>query len=70
MKHATTYPVLTPDEAKELLRRKGWSNKALALWWGFSEEYISRTINNVDRKRRDDDALRGLPKCPKPLIDN
>lgn len=70
MKQATTYPVLTPDEAKELLRRKGWSNKALASWWGFSEEYISRTINNVDRKRRDDDALRGLPKCPKAFLEN
>lgn len=65
MKHATTYPVLTPEEAKDLLHRKGWSNKALARWWGFSEEYISRTINNSARKRRDDDALRGLPKCPK-----
>ena len=68
MKHAIPQAVMTPDEVKELLRRKGWTNKALARWWDFSEEYISRMINSAERKRRDDDAFRGLPRCPKWLL--
>jgi hypothetical protein len=62
-------PERTPDrpqrlsarEAKAILAAKGWSNRALALWWGYGPENISRIINNPERKRYFDDALRGLP---------
>lgn len=62
-------PIMTPEEVKVELMRKGWSNKALALWWECSEEHLSRLINNKPRPRRrkDDDAIRGLPVCPEKL---
>ena len=60
----THYPKLTAAEAKSELARKGWSNKALAQWWQCTEEYSSKIVNNPDRKRHFDDAIRGLPVCP------
>lgn len=69
MKLEKKYPILTPVEAKSELARKGWTNKALAKWWSFREEYVSRLINQTDRSRRDDDAIRGLPVCPSDLKD-
>jgi hypothetical protein len=56
-------PLLTIEEARASLVLKGWSNRALAAWWGCSEEYVSKILNNPNRKRHFDDALRGLPKC-------
>ncbi|MDH0342108.1 hypothetical protein [Chromobacterium haemolyticum] len=59
-------PLLSPEEAKAELARKGWTNKALAIWWECSEEHASRLVNNhpKPRRRKDDDAIRGLPVCP------
>ena len=53
--------LLTIEEAKEELAAKGWTNRALAAWWNCSEEYVSKIVNNVERKRHFDDAIRGLP---------
>ncbi|MDN0082423.1 hypothetical protein QU487_06600 [Crenobacter sp. SG2305] len=61
---------LTASEAKAELARKGWSNRALAKWWEVTEEYSSKVVNNPDRKRHFDDALRGLPVCPEELRDS
>lgn len=58
---------LTASEAKAELARKGWTNKALARWWECTEEYSSKVVNNADRKRHFDDAIRGLPVCPDEL---
>lgn len=55
-------PLLTIEEARAGLVLKGWSNRALAAWWDCSEEYVSKILNNPNRKRHFDDALRGLPK--------
>ncbi|MDN0082391.1 hypothetical protein QU487_06440 [Crenobacter sp. SG2305] len=60
---------LTRSEAKAELARKGWSNRALAKWWECTEEYSSKVVNDENRKRHFDDALRGLPVCPKELRD-
>ena len=60
-KKTTLRPRLTIAEAKEALADLGWTNRALATWWGCSEEYVSKIINNLRRKRHFDDALRGLP---------
>lgn len=49
------------EEAKAELSRKGWTNRALAVWWDCTEEYISKIVNNEARRRWFDDALRGLP---------
>lgn len=54
-------PLLTIEESKAELALKGWTNRALAEWWGCREEYVSKIINNIERKRHFDDALRGLP---------
>lgn len=53
--------LLSADEAKATLAAKGWTNRALAQWWGCREEYVSKIIHNPKRKRHFDDALRGLP---------
>lgn len=58
-----TRPLLTVEEAKAQLALQGWTNRALAQWWdGCSEEYVSKIINNPNRKRHFDDALRSLPR--------
>lgn len=53
--------LLTVDEAKAAIAGKGWSNRALAAWWGCRPEYVSKIIHDPARKRHFDDALRGLP---------
>lgn len=53
--------LLTTDEAKATIAAKGWTNRALAEWWGCRAEYISKIIHDPERKRHFDDALRGLP---------
>ncbi|MBR8085574.1 hypothetical protein KDX23_22830 [Burkholderia vietnamiensis] len=53
--------LLTSDEAKATIAAKGWTNRALAEWWGCRAEYISKIIHDPVRKRHFDDAIRGLP---------
>lgn len=57
-----TQPLLTIEEARNHVGLQGWTNRALAEWWEFSEEYVSKILNNPDRKRHFDDAIRALPK--------
>jgi hypothetical protein len=52
---------LTANEAKAIIAGRGWTNRALALWWGCRAEHVSRIIHDPERKRHFDDALRGLP---------
>lgn len=54
-------PLLKVEEAKAELASKGWTNRALAEWWDCTEEYVSKIVNNVKRRRWFDDAIRGLP---------
>jgi hypothetical protein len=53
--------LLAKEEIKNMLMRKGWTNRSLAEWWGCSEEYVSKIVNNNERRRWFDDAIRGLP---------
>lgn len=53
--------LMTVNEAKATIAAKGWTNRALAQWWGCRPEHVSRIINDPMRKRHFDDALRGLP---------
>lgn len=55
--------LLTTDEAKATIAAKGWTNRALAEWWGCRAEYVSKIIHDPARKRHFDDALRGLPSA-------
>ncbi|MBA1280305.1 hypothetical protein [Stutzerimonas stutzeri] len=59
--------ILSPDEVKEDIKRKGWKVSSIAQWWDVSTVYVSRIINDPNRKRHWDDALRGLPQCPRNL---
>jgi len=54
-------PLMKVEEVKAELSTKGWTNRALAEWWGCTEEYVSKIVNNVKRRRWFDDAIRGLP---------
>jgi len=56
-------PLMKVEEVKAELSTKGWTNRALAEWWGCTEEYVSKIVNNVKRRRWFDDAIRGLPDC-------
>lgn len=50
------------EEAKAELASKGLTNRALAEWWGCTtEEYISKIVNNLERRRWFVNAIRGLP---------
>jgi hypothetical protein len=53
--------LMTVNEAKATIAAKGWTNRALAQWWGCRPEHVSRIIHDPMRKRHFDDALRGLP---------
>jgi hypothetical protein len=59
--HADRCRLMTLNEAKATIAAKGWTNRALAQWWGCRPEHISRIIHDPGRKRHFDDALRGLP---------
>jgi hypothetical protein len=65
--HSDYPPLLSPDEAKDDIHRKGWKIVSLAQWWDVSTVYVSRIINDPNRKRHWDDAIRGLPHCPRNL---
>jgi hypothetical protein len=55
--------LMTVNEAKAAIAAKGWTNRALAQWWGCRPEHVSRIIHDPMRKRHFDDALRGLPSA-------
>lgn len=55
--------LMTINEAKATIAAKGWTNRALAKWWGCRPEHVSRIIHDPMRKRHFDDALRGLPSA-------
>lgn len=52
----------SPDQFRAVLRAKGWSNKALATYWGMSVVHISRLIGNEERPIYWNDAVFGLPR--------
>lgn len=58
---------MSVEDIKAELSRKGWTNRALAQRWDCSEEYVSKIINDSERRRWFDDAIRGLPTAPKLL---
>lgn len=60
---------MTLEEIKDVLKEKGWSNKALAARWGYSEVWVSKIINNRDRDIQWEDAFRGLPPYEKNVTD-
>jgi hypothetical protein len=58
----STKQLISAEAAKNMLSRKGWTNRALAAWWGCTDEYVSRIINNENRREWFNDAIRGLPQ--------
>lgn len=53
---------LTPEEFKAEYRRRGWSGKDLAAHWGKHPVSLSKIVNDPERPRHWDDAVRGLPQ--------
>lgn len=53
---------LTPEEFKAEYRRRGWSGKDLAAHWGKHPVSLSKIVNDPERARHWDDAVRGLPE--------
>ena len=43
------------------IKEKGWSNKMLAARWGCTEVWVSKIINDENRKVQWNDAINGLP---------
>ncbi|MBN3729349.1 hypothetical protein [Burkholderia sp. Tr-20390] len=52
---------LSPDEMRAVIRAKGWSHAELAKYWEISTVYLSRLINNGQRRIHWNDAVEGLP---------
>ncbi|MEX3556518.1 MAG: hypothetical protein VB131_08285 [Burkholderia gladioli] len=49
------------DEMRAVIRAKGWSHNELARHWDISPVYLSRLINNDQRRIHWNDAVEGLP---------
>jgi len=56
-----TKQLLTPEEFKSEVSRRGWTYRALAERWGVTENYVSKLARNPERALHWDDAVRGLP---------
>lgn len=52
---------LTAEEARTIVREKGWTVRELSRRWGVTREWVSRQLSNPDRGAQWDDALMGLP---------
>ena len=52
---------LSPENVKKTIKEKGWSNKMLAARWGSTEVWVSKIINDENRKVQWNDAINGLP---------
>ncbi|MGL5538808.1 hypothetical protein CF123_17755 [Aeromonas veronii] len=53
--------MMTKEEIKALLKKKGWTQRALADRWELTERRIGQMISDPNRPGYYDDALRGLP---------
>jgi len=57
-------PLLDAKQIKEIIKERGWTQKAIAEYWGVSPNWVYLLIKNENGQRsvRDDCAFRGLPK--------
>ena len=53
--------LMTPNEFRAEMKRKGWTFVELAERWCLSANWLARVATRVDRPRYWDDAVRGLP---------
>ncbi len=56
--------LLDEKQLKAVIKERGWNQKQIAEYWGYSAKWISALIKNKndERSRRDDCAFMGLPK--------
>lgn len=52
---------MTPEQAKALLKERGWDIQSLARRWRLSRTWVSLKINDAAREPHWTDALAGLP---------
>ncbi len=53
--------LMTPNEFRAELVRKGWTYVELGQRWDMSANWLAKVAGRVDRPRYWDDAVRGLP---------
>lgn len=52
---------LTAEGIKRILKDKRWTMRQVAERWGITERHISRVVNDTEREKHWEDAVRGLP---------
>ncbi|MEH6688712.1 MAG: hypothetical protein V7693_15800 [Halopseudomonas sabulinigri] len=55
---------LSVEEFKQLLIDRGWDAGQLSIRWGLTRRRLDQLINDADRPRYYDDAVRSLPVLP------
>jgi hypothetical protein len=55
--------VMDAKEIKAIIKKRGWTQKEIAKYWGVTPNWIYLLIKNENGQRsvRDDCAFRGLP---------
>ncbi len=51
-------------QIKSIIKDYGWTSKEVAEYWGMTEGWLSKLVQNKKNERsvRDDCAFRGLPR--------
>jgi len=52
---------LDPSKFKALIKKKGWTLRAVAERWGITDVWMYNIAGNAERAKHYDDALFGLP---------
>lgn len=52
---------LSPKEARDLIKQRGWDVASLARRWKLSRCWVSRKLNSAEREPHWNDAIAGLP---------
>lgn len=58
----TPLKLMTPNEFRAELKRKGWTYVELGERWSISANWLAKVAAREDRPRYWDDAIRGLPE--------
>jgi hypothetical protein len=56
--------LMDATQVKAVIKDRGWNSKEVAAYWGMTEGWLSKLVQNKNGERsvRDDCAFRGLPR--------
>lgn len=62
--HSNEPALLDASRIKAIIKNLGWTSKEVAAYWGMTEGWLSKLVQNKNGERsvRDDCAFRGLPR--------